>query len=124
LLRLRSAQLAAAGVQDGDLLVASETGATLIAVRCGASCTVFPVATKKIVAHGEGHLAFTVNPAAASPSPSPSPIVNQSPAASPGVASGSGSFLGGWGIPAAIAIVILVALIAVFGARTIRRRGR
>ena len=120
LLRLPSAQLAAAGVQDGDMLVATEGGATLIAVRCGPSCTVIPVVAKATTAHGEGHLAFTVNPAA----PSPTPSVAPSPAASPGVSSRSGAFLGGWGIPAAIALVILVALIAVFGARTIRRRGR
>ena len=123
LLRLPSAQLAAAGVHDGDLLVATETGATMIAVRCGPSCTVFSVAAKVTIAHGEGHLAFTVNPAASSPSPI-TPTAAPSAAASPGVSSRSSAFLGAWGIPAGIALVILLALIAVFGARTIRRRGR
>src|SRR6266852_1548264 len=68
-LRLSSTDLAAAGVQDGDLLVATEGGATLSAVRCAASCTVIPVVTTPTTAHGEGHLVFTVTPAA-SPAPS------------------------------------------------------
>ena len=73
-LRLPSADLAAAGVQDGDMLVATEGGATMVAVRCAASCIVIPVVTTPTAAHGEGHLAFTFTPAA-SPAPSPSPRV-------------------------------------------------
>jgi len=71
-LRLSSATLAAAGVQDGDLLVATEGGATMVAVRCAATCIVLPVVTTPTTAHGEGHLVFTVTPAA-SPAQSPSP---------------------------------------------------
>jgi len=71
-LRLSSADLAAAGVQDGDMLVATEGGATMVAVRCAASCTVIPVVATPTAAHGEGHLVFTVTaPASAAPSPSP-----------------------------------------------------
>ena len=62
-LRLTSSDLAAAGVQDGDLLAATEGGATMVAVRCAASCTVIPVVTTATTAHGEGHLAFTMTPA-------------------------------------------------------------
>ncbi len=69
LLRLPSAQIAAAGVHDGDLLVATEGGATMVAVRCGPLCTTIPVVAKATKAHGEGHLAFIVN----QPSPSPRP---------------------------------------------------
>ncbi len=72
ILRMSSANLAAAQVQDGDMLVATEGGATMVAVRCAASCTVIPVVTTPTTAHGEGHLVFTVTPAAsAAPSPSP-----------------------------------------------------
>ncbi len=43
ILRLTSADLAAAGVQDGDMLAATEGGASLVFVHCAASCTVIPV---------------------------------------------------------------------------------
>src|SRR6266851_8783792 len=68
-LRLTASDLASAGVQDGDLLVATEGGATMVAVRCAASCIVIPVVTTPTSAHGEGHLVFTMTP-----TPSPSPI--------------------------------------------------
>ncbi len=57
ILRLTSDVLA--GVQDGDLLVATEGGATTVAIHCEASCSVMPVAEGPAgghVAHGEGHL--------------------------------------------------------------------
>src|SRR5260370_29427672 len=66
---MSSTNLAAAQVQDGDMLVATEGGATMVAVRCAASCTVIPVVTTPTNAHGEGHLVFTMT---ATPSPSPS----------------------------------------------------
>lgn len=72
-LMLDSSTLAAAGVQPGDLLSVTEGGATMIAVRCAASCTVTPIVTKGTSAHGEGHLVFTGTTPAASPSPSQSP---------------------------------------------------
>ena len=68
-LRMSSANLSAAGGQDGDMLVATEGGATMVAVRCAASCIVIPVVTTPTSAHGEGHLVFTMTP---TPSPSPS----------------------------------------------------
>jgi hypothetical protein len=42
-LRLASPDLAADGVQDGDLLAVTEGGASMIDVRCGASCQAFTV---------------------------------------------------------------------------------
>jgi len=78
-LRLSSADLVAAGVEDGDLLAATEGGASMIAVRCDATCHVIPVVTTPTTAHGEGHIVFTMNPA---PSPSPSPSISPSPVAS------------------------------------------
>ena len=69
ILRMSSANLAAAQVQDGDMLLATEGGATMVAVRCAASCIVIPVVTTPTSAHGEGHLVFTMTPTL-----SPSPI--------------------------------------------------
>jgi tRNA A-37 threonylcarbamoyl transferase component Bud32 len=61
ILRLSSADLAAAGVKDGDLLVVTEGGSLTISVRCGTECVVRKVATGPDVAHGEGHIAFSIN---------------------------------------------------------------
>lgn len=71
-LRLSSADIVAAGVQDGDLLAATEGGASMIAVRCAASCRVIPVVTNPTTAHGEGHVVFTLAPHSL-PSTSPMP---------------------------------------------------
>ncbi|MEA2682977.1 MAG: eukaryotic-like serine/threonine-protein kinase [Chloroflexota bacterium] len=59
-LRISSADLAAAGVKDGDLLVVTEGGSLTIGVRCASTCTAKEVATGPDVAHGEGHVAFTL----------------------------------------------------------------
>jgi hypothetical protein len=117
-LKLPSAQLAAAGVKEGDLLVATEGGATLVAVRCAPMCTTIPVVAKPTTAHGEGHLAFALNQAPASPSPSP--VARNSPG---GGLSSSNS--GGSAVPVGamlgIGIAILLALV-VAGAALLRRR--
>jgi hypothetical protein len=70
-LRLSSAYLSAAGVRDGDLLAATEGGATLIAVHCDATCSMITVVATQTTSHGEGHVVFTVDKTA----PSPIPIV-------------------------------------------------
>lgn len=85
ILRLSSADLVAAGVQDGDLLAATEGGASMIAVHCDASCRVINVVTTATTAHGEGHLVFTVTT-----QPSPSPTARL-PSATPAASSASGS---------------------------------
>jgi hypothetical protein len=59
ILRLPSAELARAGIQAGDLLVATEGGAKTIDVRCAAACTVRYVAAGPAIAHAEGHIVFT-----------------------------------------------------------------
>jgi len=118
LLRLTSAQLVAAGVQEGDLLVAIEGGATLIAVRCEAACTVFPVVSAATKAHGEGHIAFTVE----APPPSPiaaTPRVTPAGAVPPQLV----AFIGEWGIPT-VAFVLLLALVAAVGVPAVIRRRR
>ena len=116
LLRLKSDQLSAAGVKDGDMLVATEGGATMVAVRCGPLCTVIPVVATATKAHGEGHIAFSVN--AALPSPSPIPSV----AAGGGIP--SGSTVGYIGVPTALGLLVLLMVVAVLGYRAVRRRGR
>jgi hypothetical protein len=109
-LRLSSADLAAAGVQDGDMLAATEGGASMIDVRCAATCQVTPVVSAPTTAHGEGHIAFTLNP---QPSPSPSASVKQT-ASKP--ASSSGIGLVGF----IVVGVVIAAALAAFGIR--RRR--
>jgi hypothetical protein len=117
LLRLQSDQLAAAGVKDGDLLVATEGGATMVAVRCSASCTVIPVVTAPTEAHGEGHLAFAVYAA-----------LSTSPSSTPSVASGggipAGSTAGYLGVPTALGLLVLLMVVAVLGYTAARRRRR
>ncbi len=56
LLRLDARELAARGVQDGDLLVATEGGARTIRVSCASGCRVSEVAAGPAQAHGEGHV--------------------------------------------------------------------
>lgn len=105
-LRLTSAQLGAAGVQDGDLLAATESGAGLIAMHCTAACTVITMIEPAHAHHGEGHIAFTVMPALSSPAPSPrlnTPGSNSPASVSPltiGIAAG------------AVALIVVAALIA------------
>jgi hypothetical protein len=118
LLRLTSAQLEAAGVQEGDMLVATEGGAALIAVRCEAACTVIPVVGAGPKAHGEGHIAFTVE------APPPGPIA-ATPRITPGVALPPQlvAFVGEWGIPTT-ALVLLLALVAAVAVPAAMRRRR
>jgi len=57
ILRLTSADLAAAGVQEGDLLVSTEGGGTTVAVRCDAGgCKWMPAAGGSKGGHIEGHV--------------------------------------------------------------------
>jgi hypothetical protein len=59
ILRLSAAALAAAGIQDGDLLVATEGNGTTIAVRCTEACAILPAAQGTNGGHIEGHIAVT-----------------------------------------------------------------
>ena len=56
LLRLSADALASAGVQEGDLLIATEGNGTTIAVRCADTCSVMPAAQGTNGGHIEGHL--------------------------------------------------------------------
>lgn len=113
-LRLRSTDLQAAGVEEGDLIAVTEGGMQAIAIRCGDTCTVMPVVSAASRAHGEGHLAFTMS-SEAPPSPSPSafPTVTAvSPARSKGAQS-----------PATV-IAIIVVLVALGAGGLAVLRGR
>ncbi len=110
-LRLLSSDLAAAGVQEGDLLVATEGGATMVALRCVAACIVIPVVTAATTAHGEGHVVFTIDKTL--PSPTPSPTIR--PSAKPSAPAVSGSTL-------VIAIVVAAVLLAFVVGLTVGRR--
>jgi hypothetical protein len=58
-LRLEGSSLLAAGVREGDLVVATEGGAQTDAIRCGGSaCEVRHVADGPAQAHLEGHIVF------------------------------------------------------------------
>ena len=86
-LRISSADLVSAGVRDGDMLVATEGGASMIDVRCGTACEVTTVVANPTIAHGEGHLAFTLTPASV-PSNIAKKLIsrlNRKPSASSGV---------------------------------------
>ena len=80
LLRLTSPYLTGAAVHDGDLLGATEGGATMVDVRCAVTCQVLTVVAVATTSHGEGHIAFTLNPVS-TPRPSSIPILVPSPAA-------------------------------------------
>src|SRR6266545_4416319 len=58
ILRLSSQSLTAAGVQTGDLLVATEGDGLTVAIHCESSCSVRPVA-EAIGGHIEGHVIFS-----------------------------------------------------------------
>jgi hypothetical protein len=62
LLRITSGALAGAGVQDGDLLVATEGGGTTVAIRCADTCQTFAVAQGTPGGHIEGHLTLASGP--------------------------------------------------------------
>jgi hypothetical protein len=110
ILRLDARTLAGAGVRDGDLLVATEGGATMIAVRCSAAaCRVLPVVQAPTSAHGEGHLTLAAGqPGAQVATPARTgagPLDNKLPAI------------------LVIAAAVLAALVGAFAIRRRTRRG-
>jgi hypothetical protein len=113
ILRISSADLVSAGVRDGDMLVATEGGASMIDVRCATTCQVTTVVATPTIAHGEGHLAFTITPASA-PTPTKSPVLE------PPAPAGSVPF----GAYLAIAAAVVAALAAAGLAIGAQRRRR
>ena len=117
LLALTSDSLAGLGVQEGDMLSATEGGATLISVRCAATCTVQKLITIATRAHGEGHLVFT---GATPVEPSPSPGPSAQPATSGRTGDAPTVFL----VAAVTAGLVVVVLAVVLVVRDLRAQGR
>jgi len=109
ILRLASAQLAAAGVHEGDLLVATEGGGTTIDVSCAATCSVRVLASGPPTAHIEGHIVFLNNPSVAPPG-TPGPAPSSPP---PGGSATIGAALAASGV-----IVLVLAVVLVLRRRT------
>src|SRR5260370_11276335 len=80
LLRLTSPYLTGAAVHDGDLLGATEGGATMVDVRCDVTCRVGTVVGVASTSHGEGHIAFAFGLPTA-PFPIATPLCVRPPAA-------------------------------------------
>jgi hypothetical protein len=111
LLRLTSSQLQAEGVNEGDLLVASEGAALTVVVHCASDGTcagVRRLGQATAAAHGEGHLLLV----AENPGPSPKPL----PPGKLGAASRGGLFTY---LPYAVGL-LAVAVLYIFTRR--RRR--
>ncbi len=116
LLALTSDSLTGLGVKEGDLLSATEGGATLIDVRCTTTCVVQPLITIATKAHGEGHLVFT----GATPiAPSPSPQASGQPATSGRTGDAPTVFL----VAAVTAALVVILLAAVLVLRDLRAQG-
>jgi len=116
LLALTSDSLTGLGVKEGDLLSATEGGATLIDVRCTTTCTVQPLITTATKAHGEGHLIFT---GATPVEPSPSPSASPQPATSGRTGDAPTVFL----VAALTAGLVVILLAAVLVLRDLRAQG-
>src|SRR4029077_16621687 len=75
LLALSGAELVRAGAGRGDLLVATEGGAGLVAVRCDATaCGVTPIIPDNGVSHGEGHVLVLAGPPSKAFRPAPAAV--------------------------------------------------
>jgi hypothetical protein len=116
IIRVSSDHLFNAGVRDGDLLATAEVGGALIDVRCAGTCTATRL-TAADKAHTEGNFAFALNAPAATPPP-----VNPKVGGSL-VPRAVMDFVGTWGIPTAV-FVLLVAFLAVVAVQAISRRAR
>ncbi|HEX8968448.1 MAG TPA: hypothetical protein VF937_11235, partial [Chloroflexota bacterium] len=62
LLRISAAALASAGVQDGDLLIATEGNGTTVAIHCADTCVSRVVAQGTSGGHIEGHIVLLTSP--------------------------------------------------------------
>ena len=75
LLALKGSELARAGGAAGDLLVGSEGGAGLVAVRCDLTvCRVTSIIADNGTSHGEGHIVVAVGTTSAAFGPAPAAV--------------------------------------------------
>jgi hypothetical protein len=80
LLALKGAELARAGGAAGDLLVGTEGGAGLVAVRCDlTSCRVRPIIADNGTSHGEGHIVVALGSTSAGFGPAPAAVRSSTP---------------------------------------------
>lgn len=80
LLALDGAALARAGARPGNLLVGTEGGAGLVAVRCDInSCGVTRIISDNGTSHGEGHIVVTMGSASAAFGPAPAAVRSSTP---------------------------------------------
>jgi hypothetical protein len=112
LLALDGAGLARAGGAPGDLLVGTEGGAGLVAVRCDlTSCKVTPIIVDNGTSHGEGHIVVAMGAPSAAFRPAPAAVRTSAPPIPDALVVG---------LAAAGLIVLLTIALAV----TVRRRRR
>ena len=110
LLAVNGAELARAGAASGDLLVGTEGGAGLVAVRCDlTSCWVTPIIADNGTSHGEGHIVVSEGPPSAAFGPAPAAVRSAMPV-----------------IPVALALVLiaigLLVAVTLAASMTMRRR--
>jgi hypothetical protein len=80
LLALDGAELARAGGAPGDLLLGTEGGAGLVAVRCDlTSCRVTPIIADNGTSHGEGHIVVAMGAPSAAFRPAPAAVRTPAP---------------------------------------------
>jgi hypothetical protein len=80
LLALDGAELAGAGGKRGDLLVGTEGGAGLVAVRCDlTSCAATTIIVDNGTSHGEGHIVVAMGAPSAAFGPAPAAVRSTSP---------------------------------------------
>jgi len=119
ILRMSASDLAAAGVLEGDVLIAAEGGGVTIRIHCASTCSAVSIVPTATTAHIEGHLAIVASHLGSRttslPAPAAStlaPVVNSNPQGAQTV------LRAGLGILAALALLVLLAL----GVRRTRRR--
>jgi hypothetical protein len=120
LLRLSGTRLSAAGAAAGDLLAATEGGATVVDVRCAAGCVSTVVATGPSPAHGEGRLLIVPGAGAQAASSSEAGGATAGTASSESSGARTAVIVGGAGI----AIVILAAAAVLWRRRRPPMAGR
>jgi hypothetical protein len=116
ILRLAASQLAATGVHEGDLLVATEGGGTTIDVSCAATCSVRLLASGPPTAHIEGHIVFLNNAPGVAPSGTPPAAAQPSPTPSRALGAAGNATVGA-ALAASGVIVLLVAVVLVLRRR-------
>src|SRR4029077_16627074 len=104
LLALSGAELARAGATPGDLLVATEGGAGLVAVTCGlTSCRVTSIIADNRTSHGEGHIVVAAGTASAAFGPAPAAVRSATPPTPVALVVGS--------VAAGLIVVLILALV-------------